>query len=252
MDHQGLLLCARYALPPNSLHYCGPDKITNLFSYTKEQIADNGLLEILSKFQTLYPYLALIAGENNLRDPFDPRVVEAYWLGNRLLNNVSMKGFYRYLIDTLEIKKKISGKDFEFLTGKIPIGAIPYHTFHVLNIFIRTGHHAIKHTLETMDNCRISWGKVIIQSLKLKNKKNTTIQVLTKPLVMQNNKLVLGKPIIKEIECFYLGLHVTRYTLHEKWISFHWNQFCDFLTPPQVANLEKYTQIAINLANKTI
>ena len=161
MDHQGLLLCARYAFAPNSLHYCGPDKIINLFAYTQEQMADRGLQEILTEFETLYPYLTFIAYENNIRDPFDRRVVEAYWLGNTLLHTISMNGFFRHFSDALHLKKKITKKDFELLVGKLPAGAIPHHTFHVLNIFTRTGHHAIKHTLETMDNCRIGWGKVI-------------------------------------------------------------------------------------------
>ena len=168
MDHQGLLLCARYALPPNSLHYCGPDKITNLFAYTQEQIADRGLQEILTEFETLYPYLSFIAYENNIHNPFDRRVVEAYWLGNTLLHTVSMSGFFRHFSDALHLKKKITKKDFELLVGKLPAGAIPHHTFHVLNIFTRTGHHTIKHTLETMDNCRIGWGKIIDQNSNIK------------------------------------------------------------------------------------
>ena len=254
MDRQGLLLCARYALPPNSLHYCGPDKIINLFAYTQEQMADRGLQEILTEFETLYPYLTFIAYENNIRDPFDRRVVEAYWLGNTLLHTISMNGFFRHFSDALHLKKKITKKDFELLVGKIPQGAIPYHTFHVLNIFTRTGHHDVKHTLGTMNNCRIGWGKVIdkYQVSSIKNQENAKIRILTKPLILKGGKLALGEPIIKEILFPYLMNNGLGSMVYDQWCSFHWNQFCDFLTPTQIANIEKYTQVAISLANKTI
>lgn len=257
MNTNGLLLCSRYALPPNSLRYCGPDKVINLFSYTKEQIADLGLQEILTEFETLYPYLSFIAYENNIRDPFDHRVVEAYWLGNKLLHNISMNGFFRHFSEALHLEKKIKKKDFELLVGKIPAGAIPFHTFHVLNVFTRTGYHTVPHTLETMDSCRISWGKLMTQRSNLKSqildqnsKIKNNIQVLTKPLILQNGKLALGKPVIKEIQCDMF--HVPCSMLHDKWISFHWNQFCDVLTREQVTNLERYTNHSINLANQTL
>ena len=39
-------------------------------------------------FEGAYPYLELIASENGIADPLDARVVEAYWLGNDLLEHV--------------------------------------------------------------------------------------------------------------------------------------------------------------------
>src|SRR3989344_7944280 len=167
MDRSGLLTCSAYASPPNSLHYCGPEKQNDLLGYQQEQTSDRGLAEIIAEFQTLYPYLTLIAYENNIRDPFDPRVVEAYWIGNDLLTNVSMNKFYYHLRDTLKLKNKVKPKDLELLFGKLDDGMLPHHTFHVLNVFTRTGHHSVQHTLETMDACRIGWGTVIQNSSQL-------------------------------------------------------------------------------------
>ena len=82
MNHLGVLTCAHYAFPPNSLHYCGPHQSTTIKEYLQAQIAEPRLSTLLSQFETLYPYLQCIAEANNIKDPFDIRVVEAYWLGN--------------------------------------------------------------------------------------------------------------------------------------------------------------------------
>ena len=199
MNINGLLYCAQYAFPPNALGYCGPAKSSDLLGYRKEQIADKGLNEILEHFETLYPYLSLIAYENNIMDPFDPRVVEAYWLGNSLLHTVSQKKIYKHFADTLFFKKKLKQQDFKWLIGKISQGSLPSHAFHVLNIFTRTGHKIIDHTLETMDNCRIGWGRanrIMNYELGMENE----FEVETQPLILKNGSLILGKSILKKIQ----------------------------------------------------
>lgn len=244
---QGALTCAAYAFPPNELKYCGPlDKTNDLLGYQKEKIEDKGLINILSGFHTLYPYLSLIAYENNIRDPLDLRVVEAYWIGNDLLKKIAGKKLYEHFSEALNLRKKISNKDFSYLVGKIDDGAIPHHTFHVLNVFTRTGHQNIVHTLETMDACRIGWGRVIQNSSK--------ILVETQPLILKNGKLALGKPIIKKINMpLILKSDPPAGGLNQKSIiSFHWNTYCDILTDRQIRNLQYYTEKSIQLANKTL
>ncbi len=61
MDKQGLLLCAKYAVSPNFFGYCGPEENLSLVDHLKEGVADNELSHILSHFETLFPYLQLIA-----------------------------------------------------------------------------------------------------------------------------------------------------------------------------------------------
>ncbi len=245
MNYQGLITCTKYAFPPNSLGYCGPDAVNEIVSYMKQKKVDLGLKMMLEKFQTLYPYLKLIAFDNNISDPFNPLVVEAYWIGNSLLKNVSMKNFYNHLINVQNLKKKIKRKDLEYLVGKIPLGALPHHSFHVFNIFLRTGNFSTFHTLNTMDSCRIGWGKVVeLKPLK--------VQVLTKPLVLIKGKLYLGNPVIKDILLEYKSNVISAYPKIESYISFHWNYYCDMLNVRQVENLEKYTKYSIYLANQTI
>ena len=87
----GLLQCSRYAFGPNRLHYCGPDASQEILAYIDNKEQDPGLEKLLSAFQTLYPYLEMISRANNIADPFDERVVEAYWIGNDLLANTGKK-----------------------------------------------------------------------------------------------------------------------------------------------------------------
>ena len=98
MNKQGLLLCAKYSVAPNYFGYCGPDENKSLIDHLKEGIADREVKSILSEFETLYLNLTLIAKENKITDVFDRRVVEAYWVGNHLLQNISSRD-YTYLFN---------------------------------------------------------------------------------------------------------------------------------------------------------
>src|SRR5690349_16491491 len=84
----GPLLFARYAYPPNALGLCGADVRHTLLEYGAAGESDEGLAELARTFEGAWPYLELIAGANRIEDPLDVRVVEAYWVGNELLDRV--------------------------------------------------------------------------------------------------------------------------------------------------------------------
>ena len=258
----GSLLAARYAFMPNKLRYCGGDKNTELFEYTARQQSDAGLHGLLKEFETMYPYLRLIAEANKIFDPFNYKVVEAYWIGNELLENVSMQNFYRYLVDEQKLKKKFKLNLVEKVIGKIPAGAKPHHSFHVFNIPKRTGHYPAAHTLKTMDECRIGWGKVKnskFQNPKSKQISKSKIQAVAKnleieyqPLVIEDNKLKLGEPINKEVWSEINDKAFTEKPKAGDWVSLHWSWVCDFLTEQQVKNLQHWTQYNLALANLSL
>lgn len=244
-DPQGLATCARYSFAPNSLHYCGPEKQTDLLSYVAEKVVDPGLSEILNRFDTLYKYLKLIGTENDIRDPFDPRVVEAYWLGNNLLHKTKYKPLAKLLNDDLELRKKLSTKQQSATFSKFDQG-VAHHTFHVLNIFRRTGHHAIPHTLKTMDQCRVSWGEVVSSSQSVVRSKNGKITLKVRPLIYEKDKLKLGTFETKEVISIGLVPKVGEL------VSVHWGYVCEILTQRQVKNLKYFTELAIRLANRSV
>ncbi|MFH1193671.1 MAG: DUF6390 family protein [bacterium] len=233
-----VLTCARYAFKPNQLNYCGPDKNNELFEYLKAGETDGGLELILKKFETLYPYLKLIANSNKIENPFDKKVSGAYWVGNEMLENSGPAKLYYHLADGLNLKKKLSPKEICALKNKMAKGANPHHSFHVFNIWQRTGHTENPHTLFTMDECRIGWGKVVAQAEKI-------ITVVYEPLIFNDGKLSFGAPTAKSI--FY-ELNNQK-VLPGNWISFHWSSFCEVLSFQDLENLQKWTTINLHLAN---
>ena len=156
----GAVVCARYALAPNLYRYCGPDTGGDLADYAAAELADRGLAEYLAKFETLYPYLRVIAQANGVNDPLDTRVVEAYWVGNELLERVKEKELYKVLVDCQLLPKRLSPKEAGVIYRKIDQRARLHHSFHVLNVFSKTGWRMRAETVETMDKCRISWGQI--------------------------------------------------------------------------------------------
>lgn len=110
MNKLGLLLCAKYSVAPNYFGYCGPDENKSLVDHLKENVGDKEVQSILSEFETLYLNLTLIAKENKIADVFDKRVVEAYWVGNELLQSVSSRHYAYLLNEKFNLEKKLGSK----------------------------------------------------------------------------------------------------------------------------------------------
>lgn len=241
----GILTCAKYAFAPNKLKYCGPeDRNKEIFDYCLAGVADQRLENLLRKFEVLYPYLKLIAASNEIADPFDWRVVEAYWIGNELLENVKSKSIYNHLLNDLDLKRRYDQKSLELIFGKVAGGARVHHSHHVLNVFKRVGIEDLPHTVTMMENCIISWGKII----KLQEKK---CQIDKPRLSINGNKLTL----VSEKVVVPLQLGSAEFVSDLKvgdWVSMHWGWLCDKLTSHQVKNLAKYTRFHIDLANRTL
>ncbi len=241
MHFDGTLLFARYAFMPNRLSYCGGDDNQTLFEYCAANHTDPGLVVLLEKFQAALPYLKLIARGNGIRDPFDRRVVEAYWLGNELLDRVDMVRFYDSLNE--RFSGRINPKALGYLLGKPPLGARPHHSFHVFDVHSRTG--SLDHSLDTMEKCRIGWGRI-------SEIKEANFVVSYQPLELQAGKLKLGndskKTVLRQIDG--MGF-VTQFEVGN-WISFHWDWACDILSERQVRNLEIYTRYHLDLASQTL
>lgn len=248
MNQQGLLLCARYSVAPNYFGYCGPDKNKNLIHQVTEKISDKETLNILSQFETLYPYLQLIARENKVTDPFHPKVVEAYWIGNKLLEKASLSKFISFLDEKLQVEKKVGRKNARNIKRKISTKQIyPHHSFHVLNIFKHTNIDLGLPEINVIDNCRIGFGKIRSQ-----NKKTKTWFVEMQPMKIVTGILTLGKPEIREVRDDYKGKIIIKDVRLNQWVSIHWGFICDKLSEKQVKNLAYYTQRAIDFYNSSI
>ena len=199
----GVKLAALYGVYPFRLGFCGPQEKSAkkvLLDYLSgEKVSEREARKILEQFKGAFAYYKLIAKCNNIRDPFDEKVISAYWIGNKLLEKVPVDSLREMitkkftgpgLLSKMEAKKKAKG---------IPLNSKPHHSFHVLVIGSVTGVIDLKGKL--IDLCRISWGEVVrkskIQNPKSKNYSNKVL-IEYQPLV-KNKKFHLGKIIKKEI-----------------------------------------------------
>lgn len=237
----GRLLFAHYAFMPNRLGYCGGNDNQTLFDYCTQNTADPGLESMLRQFQAAFPYLKFIANSNGLVNPFDPRVVEAYWVGNELLDRVDMVDFYGYLLD--KVGPRVPENAMKWLLSKVPAGAHPHHSFHVLDVSMKTG--ALKESIEDLDRCRISWGEV-------ERADGDLLTVKYQPLVLAQGQLTLGEPVQRQARHQVEGRGYLKTPQPGDLVSLHWDWVCDVLTPHQVATLERQTNHHLALANQTL
>jgi len=231
----GPLLFARYALPPNDRGLCGPADNAALRGYASAGLAGPDLRRLAGQFAGAWPYLQLIAAANAIADPLDRRVVEAYWVGNGLLDNVRVAEYGAFLDERF---RRRAGRGWEPIAATIPGGALPHHSFHVFCVYPWTGLLRAGRTepsLRVLDSCRVSWGSVITAD---------PVVVERRPLTWDGRMLALGPPVPCQVEAgFITGLRPG------EWVSLHWNSVCDRLTPSQLRALRRYSACHLQLVN---
>ena len=241
----GPVLFARYAYPPNALGLCGPADATALLQSSLAD-ADRELRELARGFEGAYPYLRLIGESNKIADPLDRRVVEGYWLGNRLIDAVPVRALHRDLGD--RFRDRMSANAWGWLEATLSGGARPNHAFHVLEIYPRAGlmrSGQINAVLETMDSCRIRWGRVIEVG-------SESLIVASRHLEMIDGRLGLGAERTESVSA-WRGAHglLDGATAGDQ-VSIHWAWACDRLSAGQLSSLAAWTAAALENANRTV
>lgn len=237
----GLLSFIWYAFMPNHLGYCGGNDQEVLFEHATAGLPDTRLAPLLAKFTGAVPYLRTIAVANGIRDPFDPRVVEAYWLGNDLLQRVEAGDLYRSLEE--RFGRQLTATVKEQVLRKPPQGAKPYHLFHVLDVYRHLESREIG--MASMENCRISWGQV-------RQVDGAALVVDRRPLVEIEGRLTLGEPRAERVLRSLSGRGFADQVAVGDWVSIHWGWACEVLDAARLANLERYSAAHLALANQTI
>jgi Family of unknown function (DUF6390) len=232
----------RYAFMPNRLRYCGGDNNRTILEYAVADVREPPLVAMLHKFTGALPYLALIARRNGIADPFDERVVEAYWIGNELLERVEARELYDHLKE--RYRKELSPRVMNRVAAKAPAGARPHHSFHVFDVW-RQSEQGRNEVLATIDSCRISWGRV------------TAIEpgeviVERAPIELRDGKLALGAPRSERVTRMLEGNGFVTDAQVGDVVSIHWSWACEILDERHVRSLERYTRLHLGLANDTI
>lgn len=243
----GPVLFARYAFGPNRLGYCGPEDATELFEQGAVGWEEPALRSLAARFEGAYPYLELIAAANGLPDPLDARVVEAYWLGNELLDRVDIGRMGRS-IET-RFRPRLRPDGWRWLATKPEAGAKPVHAFHVLDVFPRLGlmrSGQLDGALRIMDSCRIRWGRVL-------ERISDELVVSAVPLELVEGKLRLAAPRVERIHGWTDGVGFLAGDLGSgDVVTIHWDWACDRIDEPRLAALRQWTRRELELANRTL
>jgi hypothetical protein len=230
----GPLFFARYAFPPNERGYCGPADNAALGGYATAGVTDPGLTQLAMQFEGAWPYLELIAAANGIADPLDGRVVEAYWVGNSLLENARIAEYRAFLDERFHG----SGRARDSIAAAISSGAVPHHCFHVFCVYPWSGmlrEGRTEPSLQVLDSCRISWGRVATVE---------PVVILRRSLTWDGRALALGSPVSCKVGSgFVTGLRPG------DWVSLHWSRVCDRLSASQLRALRRYTARHLRLAN---
>ncbi len=241
----GLQLFARYAYAPNELGFCGPGDHRALFDYGTAGVSDRGLGEIARGFHGPWPYLTALAGAAGVEDPFDARVVEAYWVGNELLERVRMHDFGRTLEEYFKPK---AGSRFGLLAEAVPHGAVAHHGFHVFGVYPWVGileSGRVDEPLHQLDRCRIRWGRVV-------GLERDQAIVRFRPLGWDGTRLVLDPPRLETVTRALDGTAFVRDLAVGDWVSMHWHWICDRLDRRQLGNLRRYTARQLDITNDRV
>jgi len=246
MKESGVLFHAKHAYRPNVLGYCGPDEGRTIQQGLEEGKVGDKLVGTLQEFEAAYPFLKLIARTTG-REVFDYSVPEAYWIGNGLLERVPVSDFYGFSHGELKGKDRESVRAvFKGLNGS----ALPHHSFYVMSTYAASGvadgpnltNESSKKVAGLIDSCRISWGKV--KKLGVRE-----LGVESSPVVIQEGRLALARPVLKHIS-YNPEVRPFEDVKPGDTVSIHWSYACDVLTPRQTRNISRYTAADLTLVNR--
>jgi hypothetical protein len=237
----GPLLFARYAYPPNELGYCGPPDPASLFE-ASEGLDVARLSELATKFAGAWPYLEVIADRNGISDPLDVRVVEAYWVGNALLEQVPVSALVSSLRDRFGGG---AGRRFGPVASAMPVGGVCNHSLHVFAVYpwlglLRSGIDGPP--LTVLDRCRIRWGRV-------ESVAGDLVTVRNRVLVFEESQLMLGPERSEVARRSIDGIGLAPDVEVNDIVSLHWDWVCDRLSPEGLASLQGSTAVNLTAVN---
>lgn len=230
-------LFCRYALPPNMLGYCGPDDRDGVLAVVSGlAVPAEEATGLARAFQGAWPYLELIGTSTNLA-PLSQPVVEAYWIGNRFLDDVGLADWGTSVSDRFRDQ---AGSRWDSVLGAIAGGGRPNHAFHVFCVYPWVGmlvEGFVEPSLHVLDRCRISWGRVTAVDAE-------TAVVRRNRLLWMNDSLVPGEPS-EDLFTAPSRLALTPGDM----VSLHWDYVCARLDRSQAIWLKTVHDQHLAIAN---
>ncbi|MFJ3531800.1 DUF6390 family protein [Streptomyces sp. NPDC090132] len=223
MSAEGALLFARYAYPPNELGYCGPADAAALLR--REETA--GIERRARQFEGAWCYLQFLAETAGLQDPLDVRVVEAYWIGNELLELADPAALVERLTD--RFRGQLGGTWRE-AAGR----ALAHHSFQVFEVYpwarmLRPDGNPT--ALSVLDRCRIRTGVVLTGGSEVAT-------VRSRPLVWDGTGTAAGDWQEETVRLSAGGRTLIDGVRPGDRVALHWDWVCDVLSDEQALRIE--------------
>ncbi|WP_329060833.1 DUF6390 family protein [Streptomyces sp. NBC_01429] len=223
MSERGAILFARYAYPPNELGYCGPADASALLRAE----ATAGIERSARRFEGAWCYLELLAESAGIPDPLDERVVEAYWIGNELLDLTDPAALLARMRDRFRGQR---GGTWREASGR----ALAHHSFQVFDVYpwaglLRVSAHPT--ALSVLDRCRIRTG--VVRSV---HGESATVE--SRALRWTGTHLVPGPPRRESVRWSRGGRSLIPGVAPGDLVALHWDWVCDVITRSQAARIE--------------
>ena len=267
---KGIELALRFSYMPNALQYCGPkvahsnflkyisnSSNTKTFNPKDKEKLKGKIKNNLKNFEALYPYLSAIAKKSK-KDYSDYKVVEAYWIGNKILEKFNKKDMAKIIFELGKkgLPKIIAKKTIENLKE----GFVPHHNFNVGFVGVGQVSGSVPTTLKNMNNCMILPAKILKIEKSLKNnddnKKEENNLIVSRVLLeRENGKYKLTKNDMNnkknnthKIKVKFLPNLFKKIKVGDT-VAIHWNFAAKILTNKEEKNLLKYTNQILETIN---
>ena len=236
MSDEGALQFARYAYPPNELGYCGPEG-------AHEMLVPGAVAEIERRarlFDGAWVYLDFLAGVLGTDDPLSAPVVEAYWIGNDLLDAVDPAALVEHLSVAFE-------GQFGGTWRESAARARAHHSYQVFEVYpwaamllrgLPPGP-----AVSVLDRCRIRSGVV-------SGVDGECVTVTSRLLRWDGAALVRADPSDELARWSAQGQSLLAAPVVGDTVALHWDWVCDVLTPDQadrIHRLEAQQRTAVGL-----
>jgi hypothetical protein len=227
LSDRGALLFARYAYPPNALGYCGPAGAELMLSPD----ATEEIERRARRFEGAWAYLQVIAECSELTDPLDERAVEAYWVGNDLLDRVDPA---RLVARLSHLFRGQIGGTWREASAR----ARPHHSFQVFEVYPWAERltpdqefPGNRVAAQVLDRCRIRTGRVL-------EVRGERALVESRALGWDGRSLTPSDRQQEWATWSVDGSSLIGGLTPGDHVALHWDWVCDLLTDEQVRRIE--------------
>ncbi len=240
VDADGPGLFARYAYAPNQLGYCGPSDGAALRDGSAGEIR-----AVARRFSGAWPYLQVLARMTGIADPLDRRLVESYWLGGGIGDNLDPAEFYAELLAVIGPQ---AGHYWTHLTPELAEEACGNHCFHVFGVYPWSrllGKGMDEHPLRILQSCRITPAEVLARD-------GDRVEVSARQLTWDGRSLSLSEPTTREVGVFTDGYSAVPDVAVGDSVALHWDRICDRLDAVQIRAVDVSTARQLTLTNRRL